>query len=167
MATLLELESQGFLVRLVPSLGLRELEQRQIYVTPTAEKWLIGKLPILTARWTSEYTPYEQVGALFVEFCGGSKLQHGEQFHVMKPSGHGVWELKTADVRLFGWFCVKDVFIIVSCEEAVRLKSTKPGQPSRYQQSLEHVRKYRDNLRLDEPKAIYGEDPNGVVSIGH
>jgi hypothetical protein len=167
MATLLKLVEQGHLVRLLPSLAPDELEHRQVYATPSAEKWLNGKLPTLSAMWTSEYSPAEQVGALLVEFCGGGKLQHGEQYHVMKPSSHGVWELKTSDIRLFGWFCIKDVFILVSCEEAIRLKNKKPGQPSLYQQILEHVRKYRENLRLDEPKAIYGEDPNGVVSVGN
>lgn len=164
MATLLELERRGFLARFDPQLGSRELENRQIYLSKAAQVWLEKKLPVLEAKWKSDQSPSVQVASLLADFCAGEKIAVRRQFHILNPRHHSVWELKTADVRLFGWFCFKDIFILVSCEEASTLKSVKVGQPDLYQRNVEHVRNYRGNLQLDEPKTIEGVDPNGVVS---
>jgi hypothetical protein len=164
MATLLELERQGFLVRYDPELEARVLEQRQIYLSKVAEKWLDKVLPNLESQWDLTESPLEQVDDLLAKFCSGSALSHGRQFHVMHPIAQGIWELKTADVRMFGWFVAKDCFLIGNCESASRLKSANPNQASVYARNVAAAAGFRQILNLDEPKFLEGSDPNVVVS---
>jgi hypothetical protein len=164
MATLLELERQGFLVRYDPELEARVLEQRQLYLSKVAEKWLEKVLPNLESQWDTTESPLEQVDDLLAKFSSGGPLSHGRQFHVMHPIAQGIWELKTADVRMFGWFVAKDCFILSNCESAHRLKNTKPNQPSAYSRNVAAAASFRGILNLDEPKFLEGSDPNGVVS---
>lgn len=77
----------------------------------------------------------------------------------MRPVGNGVWELKTADLRLFGWFVQKDCFIVCDCDTTLRVKQMRlyPGY-------RDQAVRFRERLDLDEPKFIAGDDPNDVVS---
>jgi hypothetical protein len=164
MATLLELERKGFLFRYDPNLGPRELEQRQVYLSKAAAKWLDDVLPNMDSQWNSSHSPLEQVDALLARFCSGGALAHSRQFHAMHPITKGIWELKTADVRMFGWFFEKDCLVISNCENAQRLKNVKPNQPSVYARNVSAAASFRGILNLDEPKFLEGDDPNGVVS---
>ena len=47
MATILNLEQTGELIKLDPQLGLREMEMRCIYVLPRVGKWIAEVLPEL------------------------------------------------------------------------------------------------------------------------
>jgi hypothetical protein len=73
--------------------------------------------------------------------------------------GDGIWELKTADLRLFGWFLQKDCFIVSDIDDTGRIK-----QSNLYRgYCLQAVRR-RDALELNEPKFIRGDNPDDVVS---
>jgi hypothetical protein len=71
----------------------------------------------------------------------------------------GVWELKTADVRLFGWFHQFDCFVGVVIDLKYRVQEYKL-----YSGYMGEVIRFRDNLDLDEPKFIPGGEPVNVVS---
>lgn len=159
MATLLHLASAGELLRLDPALGLRVQEQRSIYLLPKVGDWLNGELPALESTWNIETPPLEQVDALFADFCAGKPLCVGWNVKPLVHLGDGIWELKTADVRIFGWFPQKDCFIATAGNlkrVIVELKMYRPY--------CEESVRFRDNLDLDDPKFIPGDDPNNVVS---
>lgn len=79
-----------------------------------------------------------------------------------KPLTHiedGIWELKTADLRIFGWFFVRDCFI----GSAANLTDTIK-QLHLYRPYVQEAVRLRDALDLDIPKFIPGDDPHAVVS---
>ncbi len=159
MATIIELVLSGALHRLDPGLGPREMEVRRIFLLPRARDWLAKELLESTSNWNIEENPVQQLDALVYEFCIGEPLAIGQRFKALRPVGNGVWELKTADLRLFGWFVQKDCFIVCDCDTTLRVKQMRlyPGY-------RDQAVRFRERLDLDEPKFIAGDDPNDVVS---
>jgi hypothetical protein len=147
MATLVELERKGWLWRFDPELLPHELEFRAIYMSKSAKTWIERVLPDLSSGTESEIDPLGQFDDLLASFCAGGKLRHGKQFHVMHPRSEGVWELKTSDLRLFGWFPEKDCFVLV-CGEAVQpMKARRPLQADLYQKCINQVIGFRQSGR--------------------
>lgn len=159
MATLVELDRRGELFKLDPALEANEQEWRMIYTSPRLKDWLEGVLPSLVSHWQQELSPLQQVDALVEEFCSGTTLCFGPQFKPIQHVKGGIWELKTPDVRVFGWFHVKDCFVGWRGEAAEHVK-----RYNLYYGIAGEAARYRDLLDLDEPKFIAGEDPNNVVS---
>ena len=80
----------------------------------------------------------------------------------VKPITHvsgGIWELKTSDLRIFGWFHAKDCFIGYRAEHADFVK-----KHNLYYGLASEAARFRDQLDLDEPKFIPGDDPNVILS---
>jgi hypothetical protein len=159
MATLLDLLDQERVFRIDPALGLRELEVRRLYVLPEARKWIETILPTGASTWKIQETPSEQLDALTYEFCVGAPLAVGTRFKCLTHLGDGIWELKTADLRLFGWFLQKDCFIVSDCDDTDRIKQSKL-----YRGYCEQAVRRRAALKLDEPNYITGDNPDDVVS---
>lgn len=112
------------------------------------------------SSWNIEESPLEQVDALIETFCSGKPLSVGRSFkHLYYRNVFGVWELKTADVRMFGWFPLKDHFVVSDCNLAGFIK-----QHSLYHGYSTQTQKDRDLLNLDPPKFIEGGNANDVVS---
>ncbi len=159
MATLLELVERGDLIKIDPALSGRQQEFRVIYASPRLVKWLSEVLPSLESTWTIELSPIEQLDALLSDYGSGEPLAYGRTFkHINHVSG-GIWEFKTADLRLFGWFPLKDCFIGHAADQTDHIKLHKL-----YHGYAGEVARFRDKLDLDEPKFVPGEDPNDVVS---
>lgn len=159
MATIYTLVAGGVLVRLDPGLPSNEQETRLIHMSLRLRDWMAEKLPVLVPRWVSELSPQEQLAAFIENFCRGTVLQYPRQFHSLFYIEDGIWELKTADVRVIGWFHAIDCFIGVVADDATRIKQI--GLTHGY---CGEVKRFRDQLDLDEPKYIKGSDPNDVVS---
>jgi hypothetical protein len=164
MATLSELVAAGDLHKYDPELPPNEFELRTFLGSDRVAKWAVKELPALARDLDSELTPEQAFSALMETFCGGTELEIPKDFHPMRPVGkgkneQGIWELRTRDLRIFGWFPVRDVFVAVSAHTAKKVKDLDiyPGLV------LEAV-SFRDKLDLDEPKFIKGDDPNAVVS---
>ena len=70
----------------------------------------------------------------------------------LRPEIEGVWELRTHDLRFFGWFWRKCVFVIASIEQAKRCKDLRlyPGH-------RDQAKRDRAALNLDPPKFITGD----------
>lgn len=162
MATLRELDDAGLLFKLDPDLPRGQLPGRMIYAAERLVRWISEALPALGSDLGVELSPNEQVAALFGEFCAGKELAYGPRFHDLRPAHKGVWELKTPDIRIFGWFAHRDHFVGVSADTANRIKDHNlyPGYRD------EAVR-FRDQLDLDPPKFVPGRDPHAVVSNYH
>lgn len=159
MATLIELQSAGQLFKIDPALRPREQESRIVYVVPQLRAWIENTLPGLGSTWKIDQTPNEQLDACVATFCSGTELTYGEQFKPLTHLRDGIWELKTADLRMFGWFPQIDCFVGTDADLADRIKQSRMYKP--YCQQA--VRR-RDTLDLDEPKYIQGKEPHDVVS---
>jgi hypothetical protein len=160
MATLLDLERWGALFRLDAGLDPGVQEFRQIYTSPDLRWWMESTLPGLVSSWNLELTPLEQLDGLINVFCSGDTLTYGQQFKPLTHVKDGIWELKTADLRMFGWFNRKDCFVGVVADDATRIKTYK------LYKGYANVTTagFRDALDLDEPKYVTGDDPHAVVS---
>lgn len=162
MATLLELVSSGALTRYDPELSAREMEDRSIYMLPRAVAWASDKLPTLESVWQIEESPIMQVDGMLHSFCVGRSLAFSEDFHCLRPVSEGVWELKTADIRLFGWFYKRDCFIWSAACLTELVKES-----DLYRGFVNQTANDRESLDLNPPKFVSGESPNDVVSAWH
>jgi hypothetical protein len=159
MATLIELHDQERIFRIDPVLGLREFEARRLFVLPEARRWIEGVLPTTASTWNLQESPSEQLDALVYEFCVGHPLVVGNRFKSLTHLGDGIWELKTSDLRLFGWFVFKDCFVVSDIDDTGRVKRS-----NLYRGYCQQAVWRRNALNLDEPKFIPGDNPNDVVS---
>jgi hypothetical protein len=163
MATLLQLCDTNQLVRINPVLSPSALEERFIYLLPRAKEWFEKVLPEELPNWNREETPLYQMDGLLEMFCSGKSLAIDHSFkHLFFRDAEGIWELKTADIRIFGWFPEKDRFIASACGLADHVK-----EHNLYHGFCTQAKRDRDLLDLDPPKFIPGGDPNDVVSNWH
>lgn len=153
MATLEQLVESGQLIKLGGGLDRHELPERLLYGYPHVVEWLDQTLPDLEPELGGgKQSPIEQIDDLFHDFVSGTDLSYYERSHSMRPDELGIWELKTPDVRLFGWFPQKGAFIVAEADTAFRCK--EHGLYIGYRGSA--VRR-RDVLDLDEPKFVIGD----------
>lgn len=159
MATLIHLTEQNQLLKLDAALSWREQEERRIYVSPRARDWMEQTLPCEVSDRGLETSPLEQLDQFLVNYCSGRELTYERQFRPINHIDNGAWELKTADVRLFGWFAAKDCFVCTAGDTKFRVKTI--GLVPGYR---DEVVRFRDALALDEPKFVTGDDPHDVIS---
>jgi len=159
MATIQQLCDAGRLFKLDCVLDDEQQEFRTIYLSERLRNWLAVTLPTLGSTWKLETLPEQQLDALLNVYGSGETLTFDWHFKPLNFLGNGIWELKTADLRIFGWFPRKDVFIAVDADTKQRILDMKMYRP--YQ---EQAARFRDELPLDEPKFVPGDDPHAVVS---
>jgi hypothetical protein len=155
MATLTSLVSAGALVHVTVPLEKKELPERSLYGFPEFKEWLADKLPQLEpGRLQATESPAEQLDFLMYKWIAGKRIIYGRMFNDLMPRADEVWELKTADVRVFGWIYKPRIFIAVFGDYADLYKG-KNAKAS-YQDAKKKVKSNRDNLDLDEPKFTPG-----------
>lgn len=160
MSTILDIAASGRLEKYDPELPLRKQEERLVYFYPRVRDRIERYVSSLESQFENEITPEEQLYTVLEIFCAGEVLEFERQFHVLRQAEHGVWELKTRDLRLFGWFPKQDVFIWTNIEAKSRLLAVR-GLVEGYRNEAQHD---RDLLDLDEPKFVPGDLPHVVVS---
>jgi hypothetical protein len=161
MATLLSLADgpSPILTILRQQLGPREQPVRMMFLAKEAIDDIGSKIKDAPSDRGVETNPLEELADFFVEYIAGRELTFDHQFHPMEHIDSGIWELKTLDVRLFGWFPQQDWFVCTN----VDLKKTVITQKL-YSFYRDKSVAFRDALNLDEPKFIPGGDPDDVVS---
>ena len=161
MATLAELIDQELVNRWNVSLSARQQPERTLFLLPGLASRLDGLLATAGSTWNIEETPAQQLDALTASFVAGEPLVIGHQVKYLDyhKRAHGVWYLKTANTRVFGWFPMRDHFIAASIGIAEETKSI-----DLYHGFGNEVAHLRDQLPLDDPKFVPGDDPNAVVS---
>lgn len=154
MATLAELSNSGEIVPISVGEDIRMSPRRLIYGSQKIIGWLENELPAMKTRVSSILAPLEQVDALFEEFQFGKPLGHPRQFRQLRlrSQNPNVWELKTPDIRIFGWFPKKDIFVAICAEDATHIKDH-----DLYSGLIEEVVRFRGQLKLDEPKTLIGD----------
>jgi hypothetical protein len=159
MATPLDLVDHG-ITKLDPELESPQQELRLIYLGPKMVAWINDVLPSLESDRGIETSPLGQFDELVSVFCSGDTLTYDWQFKPLNYVQDGIWELKTADLRIFGWFPQKDCFVAVIADTKARILEHKLVTPY----ANVEVAPFRDRLELDEPKFIEGKDPHAVVT---
>ncbi len=162
MPTILDLVRRGDLVKIDPDLDEDEFELRMMYFVRGGDVRCDELLAKMQSQWNIEVSPIEQFDELVYNFATGGMLECPRQFHVLCHKRDGVWELKAPDLRLFGFFPMKDIFVCTDVADANQVKAA--GQYSGY---CEQCWFKRDRLDLDDPKFITGTDPRDVVSNCH
>ncbi len=149
MATIQDLEDSDSLVRYEP-VGLRpnEMPVRVLLASQAFCRWAEEELSKLPAKPGRDLTPFEQVSDVFRRFVVDPNFKGTGVFQNIIPQGEGVYEIKTTDMRIFGWFYRRGIFI------------THAGAPKgglRFPE-IAAIRKtitvFRKQLRLEEPPYI-------------
>jgi|SRR5665213_847612 len=161
MATVLDL-TQGAtpaLTKLDPGFDDGTQEFRCILCSLKLKGWIEQELPTLDSVLGLELSPLEQLFSLIQIFFSDEPLTYGEHIKPLHCRGQGVWELRTGDIRVFGWFPLKDHFIGVVANDATYIK-----KHNLYEGYIGEVVRFREQLNLDEPKFIPSEEAKDVVS---
>jgi hypothetical protein len=90
----------------------------------------------------------------------GEQLIFTRQFRVVRAEENAVWELKTPDVRIFGWFMAKDCFAAVFGNWADTIKDHDLYRGYRIA-----IRRLRRELEIDETLCVKGVAPDDVLSV--
>lgn len=155
MATPSQLAAQGQLLRVDADLDPDQMPKRALYALPRVAIWSDDVLPTLRSDGFHEgaSTPAQQVDDYIVEFIAGDDLADRDlRPHPMKPESRDIWVLRTLDLRFFGWFWRKGIFIISAIETKERCLSIN-GLAAGY---VNQAFRDRSTLQLDEPKFING-----------
>jgi len=124
MTTIDQLVRREKLLKLEDVLDPGELEERLIYLHPRVAAWMDQNLETLEndGFYDNVPSPQQQADDLFYEFISGADINSDWPPHAMIPNVTGVWELRTADLRFFGWFWRKSIFLLTAIDTAARCK---------------------------------------------
>ncbi|MCG6121304.1 MAG: hypothetical protein MEP57_01155 [Microvirga sp.] len=161
MATILDLEQDEALIAISVPLDGAEQTWRRLYGTPDFVNWLDGELPQLrTTVVGGETQPYDQVDAIFHEYCVGEAMQFDRRFKKLsRTPDEFVWEFKTPDIRIFGWIPMRDVFVCTfgAMKDEIEMMNL-------YGRYIARTIFVRNALDLDEPKYVASAEYDDVLS---
>jgi len=155
MATFDKLLEAKALIPVVFRLPRGQFYERKIYAYPTCLEWMRNDVPkMTTGRVASAFTPKEQLIERLRQWISGDPMAYGRMFHDMDPKSDGVWEFKTADLRIFGWMYRPREFVAVCGGYTDDYK--EPTKIKNYADERREVVRVRDALPLDGKKYTEG-----------
>ena len=154
-----QLIAAGVIERYDPDLEGHVLEARAIYLFKKVSAQIDDRIRDAASDRQLETAPIEQFDAILADFCDGTELYTSEQFKCLNPTSQGVWELKTPDVRIFGWFHVKDVFIATAVDTKHRIL-----EHNLYKGYINEAFDLRVKYFGDASGYIRGTEPDDVIS---
>lgn len=123
---------------------------RMLWLAPELEEWLSEQLFQMPKPRGQALKPYEQVEDIFDRFVGDPDYRGVGDFQNITPQHHGVYEMKTPSVRVFGWFPQRAAFVAACAEMKAKLKGG----------GVDKCRKltvaFRASLQLPQPDFIRG-----------
>lgn len=148
MATPPQLVEEGDLIKVGSPLGLGEMPERAIYAFPRAVEWMQEHLTELQSDgyYTGVVSPLEQADDLLHRFIIGDDMQDKPP-RSMRPEREGVWELRTPDLRFFGWFWKRGCFLLSAIATKKECKIS-----GLYHGYMQQCVRDRTLLNLDSPK---------------
>jgi hypothetical protein len=125
MATLTTLIASGALRRwALDDLDAR-MPVRTVAVCPQFEAWLETECPDSHVDRDKAMTPCEQVVDALDRLVVDAAFPHAGMLVNITPQAKGVYELKTTDVRIFGFFPGQSQFVATAADLKKRLKAQK------------------------------------------
>jgi hypothetical protein len=111
------------LTRIRIPLKRREFDEREFHAMPSLVRFFEEILPgAKTGVLEATETPAAQMDTLLRKWNSGKPMAISRAFSNLKPTARGVWEMKTADLRVFGWLWRPKVFIAAFAGLAGRLQ---------------------------------------------
>lgn len=159
MATLDELTTAGQIKRVANEsvLGPSQQAFRRVYYSLEVANWIAKALPhiVCDGYVAGAMSPQEQAFGALRDFISGCPPSDFEKPPCrLYPEQLGVWELRTADLRLFGVFPKRDNYLWISaCTKTQAMKNSNQGYANHQSTNLQFVAA----LNLDTPKMLYGE----------
>lgn len=132
---------------------------RYVYFSKGFLNWFNSELPNLAVPTEGNDDLYVQLETEFLGFCSGEPLSDLMDIKCLDPHDYGVWELKTANLRIFGWFPEKNYFIV----HHVELK----GNLTKYANYTAHINavvKFRESLASVLSSYVSGKGVFHVIS---
>ena len=155
MATLDTLVVDQKLHRITVPLGRKESHERLIYGSPEALRWMREDVPVMTTgRLRAAQTPFEQLDSILHRWTAGYPIRYRTHLFDLMPGSDETWELKTVDLRIFGWIYRPQIFIAVCGGYADWYKP--PDKKLNYEDDRRLILRERAALDLDEPKFVKG-----------
>jgi hypothetical protein len=156
MATFDSLLDEKKIIRVTRQLPRGQFHERKFYAYPECLEWMRNEVPkMVTGRIESAFTPYEQLMERLRQWMAGDPMAYGPMFHDMDPRTDEVWELKTADLRIFGWMYQPREFIAVKGGYTDDYK--EPTKTKIYADERREVIRARDALPLDGDRFVRGD----------
>jgi hypothetical protein len=156
MATFAKILEERKLIRVKVSLRRGQFHERKFYAYPECLEWARTNVPnMVTGRVGSDFSPKEQITLRLQQWMAGEPMAYGRMFHDMKPNSDGVWEIKTADLRIFGWMYRPREFIAVCGGYTDDYK--EPTKTKDYADDKRMVINARNALPLDGQKFVTGD----------
>src|SRR5947207_2163578 len=116
--------------------------QRSFYGCAEFMEDLTKKLPTWgTGRLKAPQTPQQQMDDILYRWIAGERIKYGRMFQDLMPASDEVWEMKTADLRIFGWIYRPKVFIAAILGYADHYKH--PTQIKSYEDARNDVMEIR------------------------
>ena len=134
---------------------------RALFTTRAFGEWVGRGLRAVQASSDSSPLPRAQLEAELEGFVTGKSLSVDRDFHCLEDKGHCVWQLKTPDLRLFGWFVDLNVMILHAGADANVLHAK--GWVA-YKPYVDEIVAFRSTLGPDLPGPLTGERASDVVS---
>lgn len=127
---------------------------RDIYMTAHVTDWLRDTMPSLDpdGYYEGALSPKLQILDTFRRFIGGEPLNDLPP-KTLKSHPQWIHEIRTHDIRTFGWFYRSDKFIASRIDRKERFSKREVT----YSGYIELCCRDREILDLDEPKFIEGE----------
>ena len=139
------------------------LPVRSFYALPEFVETMQKDLPSwVTGRMKAAQTPVEQFGAMLSKWNSGKEMKYDKHVKDLMPGTDEVWEMKTPDLRMFGWIYRPGVFIALRLGYADWYKHPNPKES--YEKARADVIAARDTIDLDFPKFATG-DYDALVGI--
>jgi hypothetical protein len=161
MPTIPDLVHNGAIVKIDVELAPHDQPLRLLYGTPQFVAWLREVLDGARPDQVLGHSSIaEQIDDLFYSFLSGEQLIFTRQFRAVRAEENAVWELKTPDVRIFGWFMAKDCFVAVFGNWADTIKDHDLYRGYRIA-----IRRLRRELGIDATLCVKGVAPDDVLSV--
>ena len=132
---------------------------RELFGTPKVATWISDTLPGLPTEENAGKPPDEEFDDLLFNYISSKgEMRYEKMFKDLIPMRDEVWELKTYQLRIFGWFYRKDQFIAVRPGRKAELKNGSDA----YYRAINAVLDTRAALPLDQPKFVGGVISNVI-----
>ncbi|TXI03177.1 MAG: hypothetical protein E6Q76_14125 [Rhizobium sp.] len=161
MTTFDSLVASEAIVKVEIQLDRRQLPKRLLFATPGFADWLGERVSRNEpSSLGAVLSPIEQLDFLFFTFVSGKPLIHSRQFRAVRIERNAVWELKTVDLRIFGWFAKRDCFVAAFGDWADHVKDYDLYRGYRLE-----VRRLRRELGVGDALCVEGVHPEDVISV--